>query len=232
MSFWSGAKLRAEIPARNIVQPFDAKRIDCSAYTLTLGDEYFISPSEGDAAAEYAKKFLKAGTVTKRGANEVLEDAGKLVIPSGQFAYIITEEAVSIPPEVMGFISLKSKIKWSGLVNVSGFHVDPGFRGRLIYSVYNAGPNPIAMERGEAVFLLWLADLDELARESDSRLDKPVQMFISRELIAAAIGKVTSVENLSKKVQGLDRQLSIYKFGTWLLLTAIGTAITVIKLLD
>lgn len=132
----------------------------------------------------------------------------------------------------MGFISLKSKIKWSGLVNVSGFHVDPGFRGRLIYSVYNAGPNPIAMERGEAVFLLWLADLDDTANEADSRLGKPTQMSISRELIAAASGKVTSVENLSQKVKDLDRQMSIYKFGTWLLLTAIGTAITVIKLLE
>lgn len=61
----------------------------------------------------------------------------------------------------MGFISIKATYKLRGLVNVSGFHVDPGRSGRLIFTVFNAGPATIHLERGLPVFLLWIADLDD-----------------------------------------------------------------------
>jgi dCTP deaminase len=48
---------------------------------------------------------------------------------------------------------MKFKIKQRGLVNVSGFHVDPGYSGKLLFSVYNAGPRSIVLTRGEPVFV-------------------------------------------------------------------------------
>ena len=62
----------------------------------------------------------------------------------GQFAFLLTDEIVEVPDSAMALISIKAKIKWRGLINVSGFHVDPGFKGRLIFSVYNAGPGASA----------------------------------------------------------------------------------------
>jgi dCTP deaminase len=61
----------------------------------------------------------------------------------------------------MGFISIKATYKLKGLVNVSGFHVDPGWSGPLIFAVFNAGPAPVHLQRGLPLFLLWIADLDE-----------------------------------------------------------------------
>lgn len=46
-------------------------------------------------------------------------------------------------------------------MNVSGFHVDPGYKGRLIFSVYNAGPKSITLRRGQKFFLIWYASLDK-----------------------------------------------------------------------
>jgi dCTP deaminase len=43
---------------------------------------------------------------------------------------------------------------------VSGFHVDPGYSGKLIYAVYNASPSPVQICEGESVFKIWFADLD------------------------------------------------------------------------
>ena len=49
-------------------------------------------------------------------------------IPPGQFAFLLTEEVVSVPPDALAFISIRAKTKFRGLVNVSGFHVDPGYQ--------------------------------------------------------------------------------------------------------
>jgi dCTP deaminase len=44
---------------------------------------------------------------------------------------------------------------------VSGFHVDPGFRGRLKFSVYNAGSESIILGVGERLFPIWFYELPE-----------------------------------------------------------------------
>jgi dCTP deaminase len=82
------------------------------------------------------------------------------VIPPGQFAFLQTEEVVSVPVDAMAFISMKATFKMKGLVNVSGFHVDPGWKGPLLFAVYNAGPQTVHLQRGLRLFLIWIADLD------------------------------------------------------------------------
>jgi len=59
----------------------------------------------------------------------------QIAIPPGQLALLITEEEVAIPTNRIGFISIKFTAKMRGLINVSGFHVDPGFKGKLKFSV-------------------------------------------------------------------------------------------------
>ena len=51
----------------------------------------------------------------------------------------MTKESIEVPLDALGLISIRSKYKLKGLINVSGFHVDPGFRGSLVFAVYNAG---------------------------------------------------------------------------------------------
>ncbi len=64
----------------------------------------------------------------------------------------------------MGFISVKTSEKFKGLVNVSGFHVDPGFKGHLKFTVYNAGNKPIFLDYESACFLLWFSFLDKVTK--------------------------------------------------------------------
>ena len=128
-----------------MVEPFDNARIKQGAYELALSREVITSPHEGNRS--------------RLGKGEALE------IPPGQFALLYTEERVTIPDDVIAFISIKATVKLDGLVNISGFHVDPGFSGRLKFSVYNAGNLPIFLEYGRETFLIWFSALD--ARTED-----------------------------------------------------------------
>jgi dCTP deaminase len=97
----------------------------------------------------------------------------------------------------MGFISVKATYKLKGLVNVSGFHVDPGWSGRLIFTVFNAGPSTIHLERGLDVFLLWIADLDEA---SERRKSDAGHEGIPPAIIGNITGVVDSIYALEKRV--------------------------------
>ncbi|MBB5666172.1 dCTP deaminase [Rhizobium leguminosarum] len=188
MAFWTAEKWR-ELPQTNEpVRPFDQNRLEDANYLLSVGKEIYLSSSE------------KKNTIRR------LVDGESFSIDPGQFAYILTEEAVSIPFNAIGFISIRASVKFSGLVNISGFHVDPGYQGNLIFSVFNAGPTTIHLKRGEQVFPLWLADLDQRIKRATPKIGYD---SIPAKLISAISGNYTTAfevnESLRKAKDEIDK---------------------------
>jgi dCTP deaminase len=183
MSFWSSQRLEREL--KQLVGHEDRDLIDCNAITMRVGGEIYITPGLEQAAPNsHTKQLLPPGA--------------PIAIPAGQFAFLLTEETVTIPPEAMGFISIKATFKLKGLVNVSGFHVDPGWSGPLIFAVFNAGPAPVHLQRGMQLFLLWIAQLDEA---SEKRKEKPGPAGIPPAMINNITGVVDSIYALEKRIK-------------------------------
>ncbi len=211
--FWSGDKLEAHKNDLIISPDGDSgadPKVDCASLVLTVGTEVFVTPkSDEDSTYGHQKKFLPKG--------------GMFDIPKGQFGFILTEEYVSVPEHVVAFISFKAKYKFKGLINVSGFHVDPGYKGRLVFSVYNAGPSDVTLARGDEFALIWFADLDSSssgkhAKKSDGfKLEK-----IDSSIISGIKGDVFSPFKLKDDIneikaknethsKELDHELSLHK---------------------
>jgi dCTP deaminase len=186
MSFWNTDRLILRQSKEKLVEPFDRQFAKQGAYELSLGPEAFIT-SEPNAT----KKTLAVGE--------------QLSIPPGQFGLLLTEEVVTVPDDTIGFISVRFTIKRRGLVNVSGFHVDPGFSGRLKFAVYNAGSQPIVVSRGERIFMIWFSDLT--ASTSDPyRGGGTGQNAITSQDVMFIQGEVASPAALSKKIEDLKAE--------------------------
>jgi dCTP deaminase len=209
MTFWGGSQLAEQVPKLGIVKPFDENLIDCNAYTLRMGDEYYITPEAGFSLRKNKKKFLKQNTYFSESQGKFVKRGESFTIPPGQFAFLLTEEVVSIPDNLMGWISLRSGIKFKGLVNISGFHVDPGFKGNLIYSVFNAGPSPIPISRGDPLFKLWIAELDGAVVEKYVFRSAKPQTEISNSLISEVAREVSSVQQMADRVKALETKYNI-----------------------
>jgi dCTP deaminase len=187
--FWSGETLSEQL--KTLIEPFLPERVDCAAYTLAIGPEIYVSPS--DQTADPA-------TITIR----KLSEGAAFTIPPGQFAFLLTEEIVSVPADCLAFISIRAKIKFRGLVNVSGFHVDPGYCGQLTFAVFNAGPVPIHLKRGQEVFLIWYASLD---RETTFKKDGRVKKGIDPEIVTSVAGELQSFASLLTRIKDVDKAL-------------------------
>ena len=189
MAFWSGETLAKRLPS--LVEPFDPSAIDCAAYTLHVGREVYVSPDGSIVSPD-------------RHTREMVEEGGSLAIPPGQFAFLVSEENVVVPDNAIAFISIKARVKFRGLINISGFHVDPGYRGRLLFSVLNAGPRPLHIRQGQELFLIWYADLDGSTqmRKSGAGFDR-----IEAELINGISGKILSLQSLSERQRDLEAKI-------------------------
>jgi|GEM_PF-1299668 len=129
---------------------FKEERVEEAAYALSLGSEAYRTDNKD-------RKI------------ELLDEKSRTVeINPGQFTLLMTDEYLCIPKDKLAFISIKAKQKLKGLINVSGFHVDPGFQGKLLFSVYNAGPSTITLETKKPYFLIWFAYLNEEASDEDA----------------------------------------------------------------
>lgn len=189
MSFWSGAKLRERLPA--LIVPYRPERIDCAAYTLSIGEQVYVSPTE-DVTDPKSKTIQQLGPTQP------------FIIPPGQFAFLLTDESVEVPADVLGFISIRSKLKFRGLVNVSGFHVDPGYRGRLLFAVHNAGPSTIHLRRGDPCFLIWFTDLD---RASNDTRKVPGLVAIDTEFVSNLAQEFKTLAGLSDHIEEVKADL-------------------------
>lgn len=146
MTFWSSQTLKQKLPS--LITPYHDSKVQQASYTLGIGNEVFITKDHRNSDNQDTKRTLS------------LNEAFK--IPAGQFAFLLTEETIKVPEDGIAFISMKATFKYKGLVNVSGFHVDPGFNGKLLFSVYNAGPSEIHLQHNEPCFLIWYASLDQI----------------------------------------------------------------------
>lgn len=198
MAFWRGETLLSRLPS--LIEPFDTGAIDCAAYTLHVGSEVYVSPD---------RQIPQPSRHTK----QTLKSSEGFTIPPGQFAFLMTDEHVSIPDTAIAFISIKARLKFSGLVNISGFHVDPGYTGKLLFSVLNAGPKSLHLQQGQALFLIWYADPDG---PTTYKKHEPGFSTIEPALVNGISGEIQSLQSLSEEYRSLEQRVerTLHDFGT------------------
>ncbi|QBL39324.1 deoxycytidine triphosphate deaminase [Stenotrophomonas sp. ASS1] len=200
MTFWSDETLRERLPP--LVRPFDGGNISCASYELGLGKEAYITPVHDAKISERVKQKL--------------DRDGSVLIPKGQFAFLITDEIINVPEDAIAFISIKAGIKFRGLVNVSGFHVDPGYKGRLVFSVFNAGAADVKLHCDERVFLIWFASLD---KPSSSPKKGKGFMSIPSGLLHGLAEESLSLPVLDKRLLDVEGNVKKILWTAWITVT-------------
>jgi dCTP deaminase len=168
-------------------ETFDTNCVQQSSYDLRLGKSVYL-------VGEKAPVFLS-------------EDEPYLMIPPGQFALLTSFEKLHMPENLIGFITLRNGMKMEGLVNISGFHVDPTFRGNLIFAVNNAGPSDVRLQFKKPTFTIFFAavagDIGEF------RTEKPLE-GIPLQFVQNLGGSSVTLTKLQKEIEDLRTKMLIY----------------------
>lgn len=196
----------------------DEECLRAASYNLRMGNEAYVTPvSESD------HKSIQR-----------LESGGSFRIPPGQFAFLLTHEAVRIPNDTFALVALRAReLQFKGLINVSGFHIDPGYNGRLVLAVYNAGPSEVHLRQGAILFEVFFADLDgPTNRAYGTGSSKKPLMRIEPEIISAIAGEFETLKGLKNRIDevegdledrihSLEREQSVVKWAGALILGAL-----------
>jgi len=196
MPFLAQRELLDQMGRRKLIaENYDSKCVRQCSYDLRLGRELYL-------AGEAAPRFLA-------------EEEPYVSLPPGQFAILTCHEIVDIPRNMIAFISVRSKYKLGGLVNISGFHVDPTFKGVLRFGVQNVGPADVLLKLYEPTFTIFFAELtsDEIGGGRDKEEDvhfKQGLKGIRLEDVQLLGGRNFTLSTLQKEVDRLRTLVNIY----------------------
>lgn len=197
MAFWSKQRWLEEGKRgflKTPVLPWEPEKVEPAGYKLSIGREYYVNKGGGSTVQQ-------------------LEKNQGFVIEPGQFAFILTKEKVYVSESAIGFISIRASIKFLGLVNVSGFQVNPGHRGNLVFAVFNAGPKHVHLREGKSIFSLWMADLDaptNVTGDAGGKIPSDLEN-IPDDVINGIAGEAMTAYQVSEQISELKTELQKIK---------------------
>lgn len=155
-------------------------------YDLRLGEEAFTSRS---------KELIN------------LKEREYLEIKSGETVLLITYEKLNLPRDYMALLSLKTSHARKGLINISGFHVDPNYKGKLVFSLYNSSPRSVVLKYKDPIYHMFVVQLSDNAKET--RPNFYDMDSLRADWVEAIRGEPTSLQGLHSDLEKLRTRVNV-----------------------
>jgi deoxycytidine triphosphate deaminase len=85
------------------------------------------------------------------------------ILAQGKTAVVITQEEVQLPGNIAGIGFPPSRVSFRGILMTNPGHLDPGYHGRMRFTVINMGKDPYLLTVGKEIVTVLLFQLRENA---------------------------------------------------------------------
>lgn len=177
------------IRTQNMIEPFSEESLKGIAYDFRVGDKIILGMPEGTR-------------------HEALSDANSYVdIPPGISATVYSYEVVRMPWDVKGRLSIRSHFMAQRL-NYDGGIIDPGYKGRLFFTVVNLGDTPVRLEYRQPLVTAEFIRIGREVPEERRPLHKPgfgdePLLEVPSERVPKSAKRWYTIQDLSEQVDSL-----------------------------
>jgi len=197
MAVLSDASILATLRAGTLkITPFSRDGLQPATYDMRLHWKILLSPS----------RYEKGRIIDLR-----KESSQSLAVDTGRFVGILTYETVIMPLTLSGRFGLRSEFTRKGLVAFGGIQIDPGFRGRLAISLFNAGPEPITLKYQRKMFTVEFNTLEtEATKGYQGRFQNQNDFPTSQKqfILNATTASLSEIQSLPPQLASLDLRLA------------------------
>lgn len=132
------------------INPIDKNQIQPASVDLRLSNHYLTID-------ESQTEYITLNSSAKY--REIISD--EIIIPSRSFVLATTQEYISLPDDITGFIEGRSSIGRLGLFIENAGWVDPGFEGQITLELFNANIVPIKLQAYRRICQIVFVNLDQ-----------------------------------------------------------------------
>lgn len=161
-------------------------------------------------------KLLVSPTRYEQGRVVDLRDqpSRTFTVETGRFIAVLTVEKLGMPLTLSGRFGLRSEYTRRGLVAFPGIQIDPGFKGRLAISLFNAGPEPIELKYRAKMFTVEFHTLETPASEGyggDYHDQDDFPLDQEKFILNAHTISISEIAALPREVSSLERRIALHE---------------------
>lgn len=193
------------------IEPFDAAQIQPASYDLRVGADAAMASTHGKVN---------------------IKEKGFLEMAPGDFAIVVTAEAISLDNQHTARFGLRSKWARKGLIATTGPQIDPGFGGRLNIGLTNLTSKKIVLSHLDDFLTVEFHKLAEPVNKpyngayqgQESLSNEDLETVLEREVMSLSEMNQT-LRVLATNVAGLEKSVSSMR---WI----IGVGIAIIAIIS
>ena len=127
-----------------------------------------------------------------------------LVVEPGEVVFVLTEETISLPDNIMAFLIPKRKLSHDGIMILGGLSVDPYYEGRLLIGLYNLSSTKYPIIPGKKLIGSHFFYLNEEEKKDVSKPQIKIDDFPDELIRLMQSYKPVSTEALMNNVGALE----------------------------
>lgn len=132
--------------SHRLLNPFIPERMGPCSYDLSVGEEYYCyQPGDGNA---FKLRQLPSD-----------DPDARCEIPPNGCAFLLTEESLNMPADLVGQVSLRFSLTKRGIMLSPQAPIDPGYCGKIMMMLYNLSDEPQFLHRGDAFVTITFTQL-------------------------------------------------------------------------
>jgi dUTPase len=122
------------------------------------------------------------------------------VIKPGEIAFVMTEETLDLPNDIYCQLSAKRKLSLDGIVILGGLIIDPNYKGKLIFGLYNLSSRNYPLLPGRKL----VAGVFYKVDKKSEKHPEPINNFPD-ELIKIVVGtKPNSINSVNVAINEMN----------------------------
>jgi dCTP deaminase len=139
-------------------------------------------------------------------------ERANLAVKPGELVYVMSEETVELPNDIRADLSLKRKISHLGIMVLGGSSIDPGYKGKLIFALYNLSTRPFPLQTGNKLIAAQFYRLSPEEQPPSTSIPPESLFTFPNDLVQLmAVYEPATIEGLRQTVGELTRNLDELK---------------------
>ena len=144
------------------------------------GDLYRANSPIQPASVDLSIGNIYLPEVKQEGEGSLQNPLNEHYLSPGHTAIVQTKEELDLPANLAAIGFPPSSVSTQGLLMTNPGHVDPGYRGRMKFTLINMGRQPYRLKSGEIIVTLLLFRLDHPAKKSYSERNPNINTNVTR----------------------------------------------------
>jgi dCTP deaminase len=194
----SGKRLQEAIGNNDFLIDGDSSSCDGIKYDFRLDD--YILKSKFGVPVNYS-----SFPVEKQGA--------ELVVTPGEMVFVMTKETLKLPINIYSQLSPRRKMTEFGIITLGGFAIDPGYKGKLLFGLYNVSSEDFKLVPNAKLAGAVFFELEDDEMPSDYTPPKAIDGFSSTLIEKIAKYQPIGIKTLEESVKEIEKQLEVFKKG-------------------